>query len=149
MPIEVYVSEYIQVAHRLMNLPGKCTQIHGHSMHVTMYLGGEVNENGLIENVDGEVLDFSQVKKLFRSFLNTNYDHHLLLNKDDPWARFLTSTGEGAQGGTLPGLVKCEGDPTTENIAKWIFEAMALAFPVDAIEIKETATNGVTYSEGS
>lgn len=156
MSTEVFVRDYIQVAHRLTALPGKCTNIHGHSMLVTMTLRGIVDRNGLVVDVKSRtVLDFSEVKKVFRGFLSANYDHRLLLNKDDPWAKLLGAMpdhegeAEYVIYNRLPGLVQCEGDPTVENIAKWVFESMALGFPVSKITVQETATNGVTYSEDS
>jgi 6-pyruvoyltetrahydropterin/6-carboxytetrahydropterin synthase len=142
MPTEIHVSEYIQVAHRLIELPGKCQQIHGHSMHIVMYLKGQAL-NGYL-HFDQQVLDFSAVKNKFRQYLKTNYDHHLLLNEADCWAQpfYLKDHNEGK---SLPGLVTRPGDPTVENIAKWIFDDMAFSFPVSRVEVEETATNGVSY----
>lgn len=133
---EIYVQDYIQVAHRLINLPGKCQNIHGHSMLVRLYLIGVLDRTGLIVDSDGEILDFSEVKRVFRNHLTAIYDHHLLLNEADHWAR---------SGVELPGLTTCIADPTTENIAKWIANHMSNFFPVSKVTIEETATNGVTF----
>jgi 6-pyruvoyltetrahydropterin/6-carboxytetrahydropterin synthase len=137
MAIEVYVNEYIQVAHRLTKLPGKCQNIHGHSMRVFMYLQGKINEDGLIQNESGEILDFSAVKKVFRKYLSDHCDHHLMLNAEDPYVHL-----------GLKGTTTWPGDPTTENIAMWIYTDMRNSFPVSRVEIEETETNGVIYDEG-
>lgn len=149
MTTEAYVQDYIQVGHRLIDLPGKCQQIHGHSMLVRLYIVG-VNKDGYIVDAEGTVLDFSDIKRVFRNYLTAEYDHHLLLNERDPWAQPIYRPANEAyrQAYTpseLPGLTKCVGDPTTENIAKWIAEHMNVFFPVSKVTIEETKSNGVTH----
>jgi 6-pyruvoyl-tetrahydropterin synthase len=119
-------------------MPGKCQNIHGHSMKVTVYITGTVDENGVLGG-----LDFGIVKKEFRNYLKMAYDHKLLLNENDPWAAHLHAGPLGM--GYLPGLQSVPGDPTTENIARWIFEYMAEDFNVTRVEIQETSTNGVVH----
>ncbi len=135
----------IQVGHRLYLQPGKCQQIHGHSMTVILSLNVTFNNNGYAVNNENRALEFGAIKKTFRDYLDGFYDHHLLLNEDDPWAqklRILVSTV--AEGNTLPGLHKVPGDPSTENIAKWIAQWCAEEFRcVTFIEVEETNTNAV------
>lgn len=147
----------MEVAHRLSLLPGKCQQIHGHSMMVTLDLRGfDINENGIAGGID-----FGALKKLFRNFIDTNYDHHLHLNQLDEWAEDQISCtvlgGQTNLARRLPGLVTHPGDPTVENLAKWIAEAMAEELyvhfniqnscPVElCISIAETGTNGASWS---
>lgn len=131
------VKHNIEVAHRLFELPGKCENIHGHSMWVTLELKGELDEHGIMEGIE-----FGSLKKEFRSYLDTNYDHHLLLNEDDPWARVTTNLPPHYPDETLPGLQVVPGDPTTENIAKWVVEwAGEQDYPVAAVTVWETAVN--------
>lgn len=75
---------------------------------------GPVDANGII-------LEFGAVKKTFRHHLDTELDHRLLLNQDDPWARDLGQFDYDPKT-ILPGLAICVDDPTTENIARWIGE---------------------------
>ena len=116
----------IEVAHRLTKTLGKCEAIHGHSMWVELYVWGDLDENGLCAGIE-----FGAAKRAFRGFLDSEFDHRVLLNKEDPFAGklFLPPSIEsqveagGAQLFTpveLPGLALCSDDPTTENIAKWI-----------------------------
>jgi len=152
MPIQtssrIFVSHEIQVAHRLSLLPGKCEQIHGHSMGVELSLFGDIDENGILAG-----LDFGDVKKAFRGYLDNTYDHRLLLNENDPWAKpvhlwpYPVSQSRTPQ--TLPGVLPLPGDPTTENLAKWICQWAWECWgkDVDGVQvcINETCTNGAVY----
>jgi 6-pyruvoyl-tetrahydropterin synthase len=176
----ITVKHNMEVAHRLFLQPGKCQNIHGHSMQVQLTLYGNVNEEGIFGGVD-----FSHLKKLFRAYIDGIYDHHLLLNMSDPWARALYTiprekfedsaelvdfiTTPAAQS-FLPGVQAFPGDPTTENLSRWIAEDMvknlfpprpANAAPEEPderfwpfpnlelealeVEITETGTNGATH----
>lgn len=145
----LHVRHNIEVAHRLSLLEGKCENIHGHSMWVELTIGGlELDKNGIAGGVE-----FGLLKKIFREHLDTQYDHHLLLNYSDPWAD---------EKYELPGLVATSGDPSTENIAMWIAHSMDRiimqnfpqlssemhAIPLYGIEVKvsETSVNAATYS---
>jgi 6-pyruvoyl-tetrahydropterin synthase len=106
--------------------------------------------NGYAVNDDGDQLEFGEVKKHFRHYLDTEYDHRLLLNEKDPWARALynsdsagfATTEDGRS--TLPGLRKVPGDPCTENITLWIAQWCAEEFRCTTfVEIEETNTNAV------
>lgn len=134
----IAVKHNIEVAHRLSLLPGKCEAIHGHSMWVTLTMEGELDGNGILEGIN-----FSDVKKVFRDHLDTQYDHRLLLNQDDPWAQLVVQDTPDDIPAMLPGLNVTPGDPTTENIAKWIGQAMRdnWNYPVIAVEVWETSVN--------
>lgn len=152
MPM-IQVRHNIEVAHRLYKLPGKCENIHGHSMIVSLQIFGEFNSNGIFEG-----LDFGSIKKAFRSYLDTRYDHRLLLNEDDPWAGELVRTivendRRVVWTERLPGLICTPGDPTTENISKWVSEWALTQWPhlSNQVLIEETGTNGAgfeSFSEG-
>jgi 6-pyruvoyl-tetrahydropterin synthase len=149
----VQLRHNIEVAHRLTKTPGKCTQIHGHSMWVEMEMWGEVDENGLVEG-----LEFGAVKRLFRAHLDGEYDHRTLLNKNDPFANPIYLPLHGADGIALPtgnyqevelpGLAVCVDDPTTENIAKWIGGWGTTIFDRVSklrVVVHETAVNMASY----
>jgi 6-pyruvoyltetrahydropterin/6-carboxytetrahydropterin synthase len=139
----ITVRHNIEVAHRLFLLPGKCENIHGHSMWVEMTLSGELDANGILCS-----LDFGHVKSQFRKMLDTRFDHHILLNEEDPWARPITLMDEqNMVEERLPGLIAVPGDPTTENIAKWIAKWAFNEFnlPVD-VTVHETSVNAASYS---
>lgn len=147
----IVVRHNIEVAHRLYEMEGKCQQIHGHSMWVDLRLYGQLNGTGVLEG-----LEFGAVKKRFRGWLDSTFDHHLLLNIKDPFAEVLYR-GVGTpdqnrrydviEAMQLPGLMAMPGDPTTENIAKWIAEwsVEQWKLPVDVL-VHETAVNAASYS---
>jgi 6-pyruvoyl-tetrahydropterin synthase len=103
-------------------------------MWVVVEFTGKVNANGVLLG-----MEFGEVKSIFRHHLDTEYDHHLLLNKDDPYAKL-----------ELPGLRVCNGDPTTEQISKWIGEWATEEFGVSGlervkVEVWETQVNSATW----
>lgn len=127
----IAVRHNIEVAHRLYETPGKCNNIHGHSMWVTLTLSGPVSENGMVASID-----FEGLKALFRQRLDGAYDHHLLLNRHDDLTRL-----------DLPGVSLFMGDPTTEHIAEEIYDWAYHNFGELAYEVKveETAVNSAIY----
>jgi 6-pyruvoyl-tetrahydropterin synthase len=85
-------------------------------------------------------LDFGTVKHAFRTYLDGEYDHRLLLNETDTWANY-----------DLPGLRKCAGDPTTENVALWIGQWALDAFPqcpTVGVTVDETHVNSASWRHG-
>ena len=153
----IAVKHNIEVAHRLFELSGKCERIHGHSMWVTMELFGDVNSNGILAGIE-----YGDLKKTFRTYLDETYDHRLLLNASDPFARPLWTIEQQPADGSpgllgsqvfLPGLQSMPGDPTTENIAKWIGEEMLQQLDGYGLEmlhvtVWETSVNMATYAQG-
>lgn len=143
-PVVLTVSHNIEIAHRLYTLPGKCQNIHGHSMWVTLKIYAEhSDENGYALSSDGTLLEFGNLKKEFRRYLDAIWDHHLHLNQSDPWAGLVTLDGDLME--PLPGLQTWPLDPSTENIGRWIKNQCMLFVPNTeiAIIISETRTNGV------
>lgn len=126
-----------EVAHRLSLTPGKCQQIHGHSMWITIECRGFVGETGMVAD-----LDFGDVKQAFRHYVDTTYDHHLLLNENDSWAKVFPGKDI-----TLPGASLFDGDPTTENIARWVAEWVRdfyfLRFTGVTVKVEETSVNAI------
>lgn len=112
----ITVKHNVEMAHRLFLTPGKCQRIHGHSFKASLTLAGPVDSAGLVASID-----FGSLKTAFRGYLDTQYDHRVLLNKDDPWAgRLHLADTEGWK--ELPGLRVFEVDPTTENFARIVGE---------------------------
>ncbi len=135
----IEVEHNMEVAHRLSKLPGKCENIHGHSMKVRLTIAGPgaLDPNDLMDG-----LDFGSMKKWFRSFIDDEFDHRLLLNRHDP----LLGPGNGRL--ALPGVSLVEGDPSTENLAKIIGKACRDRFGPDyqyRLHIQETAVNAAFW----
>lgn len=152
------VKHNIEVAHRLSLTPGKCENIHGHSMVVELSISGVLSAMGILYPNPGSAvcdqtpLEFGALKTWFRGMLDDHLDHHLLLNSEDPIAQI----GWSVAG--LPGLALLRGDPTTENIAKWVYEAAYREYiqfelrpeqgrSMLSVTVHETAVNSATYED--
>lgn len=142
----IQVRHNIEVAHRLYLLEGKCENIHGHSMWIELKIYATLNDTGIAGG-----LAFGDVKKVFREYLDGTFDHHLLLNEDDPWASRIylydfDPKDDSINGKQLPGLMAMPGDPTTENLAKWIAEWAKEQWmrPVSVL-VHETNVNAAGY----
>jgi 6-pyruvoyl-tetrahydropterin synthase len=146
----------MEMAHRLSLDTGKCQQIHGHGMQVELELLVVEGPEGMALNAAHEQLEFGDMKRKFRNHIDSLYDHRLVLNEADPWAQpifqiahattvdnvYFEVKAEDSQK-FLPGLSLVPGDPTVENLAKWIAEWAANTYRCDVIcRIDETKTNG-------
>lgn len=117
--MKIIKSFQFEAAHFLPNVPDdhKCRRIHGHSFGVELTIEGPVDETF------GWVMDFSDVSKAFKP-LYEQLDHHFL-NED------------------VPGLE----NPTSENIAIWIYEQLKPSLPLlSIVKVAETCTSACEYS---
>ena len=122
--------------HRLMNHKGKCKRLHGHNAKVLITVATENLD------VDGMVMDFSDLKKEVSNWVDEQFDHQMLLHKDDPIVPALKAGNEPFR--------MLEVHPTAENLARLIFEFVKkLQFPVKVKEVIlwETASCFARYSD--
>ncbi|MDR1485355.1 MAG: 6-carboxytetrahydropterin synthase [Planctomycetaceae bacterium] len=111
--------------HRLLDYDGKCSRLHGHNARVQIKLCG-------LELGDGGMLwDFNGIKGTIGMWLDDNFDHRVILCKDDPLAELLLRINEPVY--LLP------DNPTAENLAKIIFrQCEKLNLPVVSVKFWET-----------
>jgi 6-pyruvoyl-tetrahydropterin synthase len=143
--VRLKIRHNMEIAHRLSLDTGKCKQIHGHGMQVELTLLANEGPNGMAVNSANQSMEFGAMKNMFRVYIDTKYDHHLVLNESDPWAQLINISTDRDMNDwqSLPGLTTVPGDPTTENLCKWIAEWACANYRVDVIcTIAETATNG-------
>jgi len=115
--MEIYKSFRIEAAHRLPNVPDghKCGRLHGHSFEVEIHVAGEPDA------VTGWILDFADIKAVFKPIYE-QLDHHYL--------------------NEIEGLE----NPTSENLAIWIWNKLKPELPqLTKIVVKETCTSGCVY----
>lgn len=118
--------------HRLLHHAGKCRHLHGHSAKAIIYL------ESLTLNAQEMVCDFAEIGQFSKEWLEQEFDHNLLLYRDDPLVPLLCSAGERCR------VLDCH--PTAENIARLIFEAVADAgFPVIEVKLYETSSSSSSY----
>jgi len=107
----------VEAAHRLPNVPEghKCARLHGHSFRIEVYVSGPVEEP------QGWVMDFADLRKIFQPVFD-QLDHHYLNDID--------------------GLE----NPTSENLARWIWQKLKPALEgLNKIIVQETCNAGCIY----
>jgi 6-pyruvoyl tetrahydropterin synthase/QueD family protein len=143
----IEVSHSVEMGHRLALQPdSKCYHLHGHSWKVFLTIYGPMDP------VSGMILDFTDVKHKFRTFLDTHYDHHFLLNPQDPLVALMCLGPEALN--TMEedwGITYTDGcDPTVENFARIILDWARNTFPREYryhVKVFEASTNAVEYGD--
>ena len=121
--------------HRLLNYEGKCKDLHGHNGRAVISLEGEkLDERGML-------VDFTDIKRVVRGWINDELDHRMILHQDDPLLPLLVSHRQPVY--TIP------SNPTAENIARLIFDyAQGQGFPVVEVVLWETRNSRAAYKKG-
>jgi 6-pyruvoyltetrahydropterin/6-carboxytetrahydropterin synthase len=118
--------------HRLLNYDGQCRHLHGHNGRVEVDLESEKLDTR------GMVVDFSDIKRVLKAWIDETLDHRMLLNKADPLVPVLQQRSE------LHYVM--DENPTAENIAKLIFNhARSKGLPVVEVRLWETPSSYATY----
>lgn len=120
-------------AHRNQDLRDKCANLHGHKYCVSFFF--KVKRNGNISTLFG---DFDSK---IEPHLKNNYDHGMLIDTNDVVYKALKETGESFR-------FKEFNRPTSvENLCFELFkEVTEMGFILDRIELKETDTSTILYS---
>ncbi len=118
--------------HRLINYSGKCRHLHGHNGKVHFIVNGsELDDRGML-------VDFGDIKRPMKEWIDTNLDHRMLLHREDPMVKILEKEEP---------LFLMDVNPTAENIAKTLYEAAKdMNLPVTEVKFWETDTSTATYS---
>ena len=120
--MEISVSKLMdfEYGHRILNHPGKCKRLHGHSGRVEFTLWGEVNEE------TGMVVDFGDINSTVGDYLKNTLDHRTILQKGDSLIESLPEED----------TIIIGGPPTAENISKMILTHSAPIFPGQKMSVK-------------
>jgi len=98
---------HFDAAHRLMNHAGKCCLLHGHTYRLDVILVESLPRVPFEVN-DCMIMDFGEIDKRVRGWLDKSWDHGVILNeKDEELVKFLRPLSRVC---TLP------GDPTAERM---------------------------------
>jgi 6-pyruvoyltetrahydropterin/6-carboxytetrahydropterin synthase len=114
--MEIFREFTFEAAHRLPNVPD------GHKcarLHGHSYRV-QVHVQGDVDPAAGWVMDFSEIKKAFQP-LRDQLDHYYL--------------------NEVPGLE----NPTSEVLARWIWDRLIGQLPLSAVTVRETCTSGCVY----
>nr|WP_211302948.1 6-carboxytetrahydropterin synthase QueD [Allonocardiopsis opalescens] len=114
--IEIFREFAFEAAHRLPNVP---------TGHKCARLHGhsfrvEVHVIGDVDPATGWLMDFAEIKAAFKPLLD-QLDHYYLND--------------------VPGLE----NPTSEVLAKWIWDRLIDQLPLSAVVVRETCTSGCIY----
>ena len=117
---EIYIKSEFSAAHKLSGYKGKCEELHGHNWKVEVYIGRD--------NLDkiGMVIDFKKVKMILKQILN-KLDHTYINNL----AYFKRV------------------NPTSENIAKYIFKKLEAKIPklnIKKVTVWESDNSAASFS---
>ena len=119
--------------HRLLEYDGICRHPHGHNAAVEIEIRTEALDR---RNM---VADFSDIKRVMKTWIDRELDHKMILRADDPLTALLQQMGE-------PVFV-VDSNPTVERIARLIFDvAREQGLPVARITVWETPTSWATYT---
>ena len=120
---EVYVKTDFSAAHFLAGYPGDCARLHGHNWLIEVYVR--------CRDLDrlGMAIDFMEIKKAVQSVIS--HLDHANLNELAPFR---------------------EINPTSENIAKFLYQALGQQLNSDGVTISkvkvaETPDAGAFYWE--
>lgn len=120
--------------HRLLDDPGKCGGLHGHTAKATVIIEAEELDKL------GMVCHFDQLKEKVGKWIESNLDHKMILAEGDPLSTALREHGEN--------VVTLAGNPTAENIARVIFdETKGAGLPVASVEVWESPTSKATFRQ--
>jgi 6-pyruvoyltetrahydropterin/6-carboxytetrahydropterin synthase len=107
----------VEYGHRLSKHPEKCRFPHGHSLRIEVVARGrELDDRDM-------VCDYKALKLVVVDVVE-RLDHAMALNSADPQLEGLAAIGERV-------LLFDDCDPTTEVLARWIFEQMAERLAAD------------------
>jgi 6-pyruvoyltetrahydropterin/6-carboxytetrahydropterin synthase len=117
-----------------MNYSGKCRHPHGHNGRV------EVEISAAHLDRLGMVMDFDDIKKNIQTWIDENFDHKMILRKDDPLVEVLKKLDEP--------VYLFEDNPTAENIARVIFGIVkGKGIPITRVTVWETEKSSAVYFE--
>jgi 6-pyruvoyltetrahydropterin/6-carboxytetrahydropterin synthase len=114
--MEIFREFTFEAAHRLPQAPA------GHKctrLHGHSYRV-EVHVRGPVDPTAGWVMDFADIKSAFQP-LHDQLDHYYL--------------------NEVPGLE----NPTSENLARWIWQRLDAVLPLSMVVVRETCTSGCRY----
>ena len=120
---ELMIETYFSAAHQLRGYQGRCEQLHGHNWKVQVYvLAEKLNDVEL-------AMDFHELKRLTDEVLEPL--DHSFLNDIFPFT---------------------EKNPSSENIAKWIFDSLKKKLPEETVSLSgitvwESESASATYFE--
>lgn len=121
--------------HRLLDYDGVCMHPHGHNAVA------EVEVRSDVLDALGMVVDFNDVDRIVKGWIDREIDHKMILRRDDPLVAALSALGEP--------MYLTDTNPTVERLAQLIFEVAAEGgLPVARVTVWETPSSFASYLGG-
>ena len=118
--------------HRLLDYDGVCMHPHGHNAVAEVEIRSDVLD------ARGMVVDFNDVNRIVKGWIDRAIDHKMILRRDDPLVAPLSALGEP--------MYLTDTNPTVERLALLIFEVAAKGgLPVTRVTVWETPTSFASY----
>ena len=114
--MELFREFTFEAAHRLINVPDEHKCARLHGHSYRV----EIRVTGPVDEHTGWVIDFAEIKDAFAP-LHDQLDHRYLNEVD--------------------GL----SNPTSENLARWIWDRLVGQLPLSEVVVRETCTSGCAY----
>ena len=119
--------------HRLLDYDGLCRHPHGHNAVAEIEVRTETLDR---RNM---VVDFGDIKRLVKQWIDRELDHRMILRHDDPLVKALQGLGEP--------VYLLDSNPTVERIARLVFDvSREQGLPVDRVTVWETPSSWATYA---
>ena len=119
--------------HRLLDYDGICKHPHGHNASAEI----EVRADALDKR--NMVVDFTDIKRRIKGWIDRELDHRMILRRDDPLVDALQKLGEP--------VYLLESNPTVERIARLLFDmSREQGLPVSRVTLWETPSSWATYA---
>ena len=119
--------------HRLLDYDGVCKHPHGHNAVAEI----EVRTDAL--DRCNMVVDFSDIKRLVKAWIDRELDHRMILRHDDPLVEALQALGEP--------VYLLDSNPTVERIARLVYDiSREQGLPVARVTVWETPSSWATYA---
>jgi 6-pyruvoyltetrahydropterin/6-carboxytetrahydropterin synthase len=119
--------------HRLLDYHGICRHPHGHNAIV------EIEIQTATLDARNMVADFTDIKRVVKTWIDRELDHKMILRADDPLVKVLQDMGEP--------IFVVDSNPTVERISRLIFDvSREQGLPVTRVTVWETPTSWATYT---
>jgi 6-pyruvoyltetrahydropterin/6-carboxytetrahydropterin synthase len=119
--------------HRLLDYDGICKHPHGHNAVAEIEVRTETLDK---RNM---VVDFTDIKRRVKGWIDRELDHRMILRRDDPLVDALQKLGEP--------VYLLESNPTVERIARLLFDmSREQGLPVSRVTVWETPSSWATYA---
>jgi 6-pyruvoyltetrahydropterin/6-carboxytetrahydropterin synthase len=119
--------------HRLLDYDGVCKHPHGHNAVAEI----EIRTDRL--DTRNMVADFSDIKRVVKTWVDRELDHKMILRHDDPLVKLLQSLREP--------VYVVDSNPTVERIARLIYDvSQEQGLPVSRVTVWETPSSWATYA---